>query len=80
MRVSTKELRVHPGRIIDHVANGEEIVVTFRGKALAKIVPIQSEEPDAVDTEDGIFGMWSTHDRDETVDDVVRRMRQGRTF
>ena len=33
MEVSTKELRIQPGKIIDQVVNGEEVTVTFRGKA-----------------------------------------------
>ena len=41
MEVSTKELRIQPGKIIDHVVNGQEVTVTFRGKALAKIVPLK---------------------------------------
>jgi prevent-host-death family protein len=80
MKVSTKELRLQPGRIIDQVVNGEEIVVTFRGKALARIVPIQSEEPESADTEDSIFGMWRDPDQEDSVDTVVRRFRQGRHF
>ena len=43
MQITTKELRIQPGRIIDQVANGEEITVTFRGKALARIIPINNK-------------------------------------
>jgi prevent-host-death family protein len=80
MHVSTKELRVQPGRIIDHVVKGEEIIVTFRGKALAKIIPIGEAEPTLVDQEISIFGMWSNHIQSENVDEMVRSIRQGRQF
>ena len=80
MNVSTKELRIQPGRIIDQVVNGEEITVTFRGKALAKIIPISEVESDLADQENSIFGMWSSHDQNENVDALVREMRQGRQF
>ena len=80
MNVSTKELRIQPGRIIDQVVNGEEITVTFRGKALAKIIPIQSGKADSENSENSIFGMWSTHNNEENVDDLVREMRKGRQF
>ena len=80
MNVSTKELRIQPGRIIDQVVNGEEITVTFRGKALAKIIPISEVDSDLADQEDSIFGMWNSHDQKENVDAMVRKMRQGRQF
>ncbi len=80
MNISTKELRIQPGKIIDQVVNGEEIIVTFRGKALARIVPIQSEIADSENSEESIFGMWKTSSQETEVENVVRSMRQGRQF
>jgi len=79
MEVTTKELRIQPGKIIDQVVHGEEVTVTFRGKALARIVPVgpsrmRSEE------EVQIFGMWSEREVGGTVDDIVRDLRKGRMF
>lgn len=34
MEVTTKELRVYPGRILEQVLNGYEVTITFRGKRL----------------------------------------------
>ena len=80
MNVSTKELRIQPGKIIDQVVNGEEIIVTFRGKALARIVPIQSEKSESENQEESIFGMWKMHNQEAEVENMVRNMRQGRQF
>jgi prevent-host-death family protein len=80
MEVSTKELRIQPGRIIDQVVNGEEVTVTFRGKALARIVPIASKTSKPDQNEPGIFGMWNDHDQVDPIDSQVRAMREGRTF
>jgi prevent-host-death family protein len=80
MEVSTKELRIQPGRIIDQVVNGEEVTVTFRGKALARIVPIVKRQNDPDSAEDSIFGMWKDISEEITVDDLVRSMRKGRSF
>ncbi|MBN2435682.1 MAG: type II toxin-antitoxin system prevent-host-death family antitoxin [Spirochaetes bacterium] len=44
MTITTKELRIQPGRIIDMASNGESITVTYRGRALVRIVPINSEK------------------------------------
>lgn len=79
MEITTRELRIQPGKIIDRVANGQEITVTFRGRALARIVPINKQAyfPDA---EDSIFGMWKNHNEDKTVEESVRELRKGRQF
>ena len=79
MEVSTKELRIQPGKIIDQVVNGEEVTVTFRGKPLARIVPVKGEKA-KVNEEEEIFGMWKSHASDLTIDQEVRLMREGRTF
>ena len=76
MEVTTKELRIQPGRILDQVVNGESITVTYRGKRLARIVPFEREEFD--DTTDSMFGMWADHRREASVEETVRTLRQGR--
>ncbi len=80
MEVSTKELRIQPGKIIDQVVNGEEITVTFRGKALAKIVPFKKRVVSTEKDEISIFGLWKDHDQSESVEDYVRDIRKGRQF
>jgi len=80
MEVSTKELRIQPGKIIDQVVNGEEITVTFRGKALAKIVPFKKRIQSVAKDEISIFGLWKDHDQIESVEDYVRDIRKGRQF
>lgn len=80
MNVSTKELRIQPGRIIDQVVNGEEITITFRGKPLARIVPYESGNQFGEELETSIFGMWKDHELVESVDSLVREARSGRKF
>jgi prevent-host-death family protein len=79
MKVTTKELRIQPGKIIDHVAKGQEITITYRGKALAKIVPLKKEDQTSQQNAT-IFGMWKDHSLDKTVEEHVRELRKGRTF
>jgi antitoxin (DNA-binding transcriptional repressor) of toxin-antitoxin stability system len=42
MEITTKQLRIQPGRIISQVNNRQEITATYRGKACAKIIPINN--------------------------------------
>ena len=80
MEVSTKELRIQPGKIIDQVVNGEEITVTFRGKALAKIVPFKGSTQSTENDDISFFGLWRDHNQSENVDDYIRDIRKGRQF
>jgi prevent-host-death family protein len=80
MEVSTKELRIQPGKIIDQVVNGQEVTVTFRGKALAKIIPLKKRIHSTDNDETSIFGLWKDHEQIENVEDYVRGLRKGRQF
>lgn len=78
MEVSTKELRIQPGKIIDQVNVGQEITVTYRGKPLARIVPYDSSPSDPSD--ETIFGMWKDRAASKTVEEEVRDLRKGRQY
>ena len=80
VKITTKELRIQPGKIIDQVVNGQEITVTFRGKALAKIVPIHTKDSVSAKDDAGCFGMWKKQKEEVTVEETVRELRKGRTF
>jgi len=80
MQVSTKQLRIQPGRIISQVNNGQEVTITFRGEPLAKIVPISAKRNIAKnEPEDELFGIWKNRENTENVNQYVRNKRKGRT-
>jgi prevent-host-death family protein len=43
MEVGVKELRDHLSRYLDRVRGGDEVVVTDRGRAIARVVPVGGE-------------------------------------
>jgi prevent-host-death family protein len=50
MRTATvRELRNHYNTLLDWVAEGEEVVITKRGKSVARLVPEAGETGEAVD-------------------------------
>jgi prevent-host-death family protein len=77
MEVTTKELRIQPGKILDQVSIGQEVTVTYRGKPLARIVPFRNEEDIGGDS---MFGLWKDHESDRSVEELVREARKGRAF
>jgi prevent-host-death family protein len=79
MEISTKELRDNPGRTLSRVARGQEITVTYRGKAVARIIPVEQDAETGTKEEDLLFGLWKDRAM-ENVDAHVRGLRKGRTF
>ncbi len=43
MEVGVRELRNNLSRYLDRVRDGDEVVVTDRGRAIARVVPVGSE-------------------------------------
>jgi prevent-host-death family protein len=79
MEITTKQLRIQPGRIISQVNNGQEITITYRGKACAKIVPFFARKKnDLEESDDELFGIWKDRIEMENVEQYVRNMRKGR--
>jgi prevent-host-death family protein len=79
MEVTTKQLRIQPGRIISQVNNGQEITITYRGKACAKIVPFSDRKKIVLEEfDDELFGIWKDRSEMENVGQYIRNMRKGR--
>ena len=76
MTVTAKDLRFNISMLFDLLSKGEEILITYRGKAKARLVSY-TESSDRPKT-DILFGMWQ--DKEESVDDMVRNRRRGRNF
>lgn len=81
MKATAKELRFHSKELLDAVSRGDSVVITFRGKPCAKLVPYEeSNLTEGLQNEDELFGIW--HDRDDIVpiDEYVRDLRRAGTL
>ncbi len=76
MKATAKDLRFHSKELLDSVNRGEEVVITFRGKPCAKLVPYQEQKISTEDNE--LFGMWRDNDAVRNIDEYVRTLRKGR--
>ena len=76
MKATAKDLRFHSKELIDSVSRGEEVVITFRGKPCAKLVPYQELKNKT--EENVVFGMWKDNDIVDNVNEYVRNLRKGR--
>jgi prevent-host-death family protein len=79
MKATAKELRFHSKDLLDAVSRGDSVVITFRGKPCAKLVPYEDNNlAEHLQSEDGLFGIWRDRDDVESVDDYVRDLRKSR--
>ena len=78
MEVTTRELGSRPKKIATQASAGQEITITYRGKPMAKIVPLQP--PTSEGEVRSMFGMWQDTESGESVEKQVRKMREARQF
>ena len=76
MKATAKDLRFNSKELINSVNRGEEVVITFRGKPCAKLVPYHEVKRQPEKNE--LFGIWRDNDNVQNVDEYVRTLRKGR--
>lgn len=77
MKATAKDLRFHAKELLSTVNRGEEVIITYRGKPCAKLVPYDEFEKDK-NIKSNLFGMWKDNDIIDDVDSYVRDIRKGR--
>ena len=76
MKATAKDLRFNSKGLLDTVNRGEEIVITFRGKPCAKLIPYTEKNEETIKNQ--LFGIWKDNDMVKDVDEYVRGLRKGR--
>ncbi len=80
MKATTKDLRLHTRELISATDRGEQVIITFRGKPRARLVPLAENDSKTRGGRNPAFGIWSDWTADVSVDEQVRQLRQGRRF
>ncbi len=78
MQATAKDLRFHSKELLESVERGEEVVITYRGKPRAKLIPIHKEKTILSEEKNKLFGIWKDNDSVLDVNDYVRNLRKGR--
>jgi len=77
MYSTAKELRFHTKELLESVSRGEEVIITFRGKPFAKLVPFKESKKNLRDTKE-LFGIWKDRTDLDDVNSYVRNLRKER--
>jgi prevent-host-death family protein len=76
MKATAKDLRFNSKGLLDTVNRGEEVVITFRGKPCAKLIPYREQNEGTIKNE--LFGIWKDNEKVQDIDEYVRGLRKGR--
>ncbi|MGD9201306.1 MAG: type II toxin-antitoxin system prevent-host-death family antitoxin [Chitinispirillia bacterium] len=81
MIATAKDLRFHAKEILETTMRGEEVIITYRGKPTAKIIPFsqQSGIP-TKEKNNKLFGIWKNKDDIDDVNIYINKIRKGRSF
>lgn len=78
MKATAKDLRFHTKEVLDSIGRGEEVIITYRGKPYARLIPFnQSEIVD--DFPNPLRGIWEDRDDIIDIDAYIDDLRQGRS-
>ncbi len=78
MKATAKDLRFYSKELLKSANRGEEIIITYRGKPYAKLVPLDYKDKHSVKEDDELYGIWKDHEISENVDDYIRNLRKKR--
>ncbi|MBN2425982.1 MAG: type II toxin-antitoxin system prevent-host-death family antitoxin [Calditrichaceae bacterium] len=78
MKATAKDLRFYSKELLETVNRGEEVVITYRGKPCAKLVPIKKEESKTGEKTHHLFGIWKNNPDIDNIENYIRNLRKGR--
>ncbi len=77
MKATAKDMRFKTKEILAAIERGEEVILTYRGKEKARIIPISQEQPMSKDKEEPLFAIWQTNTRVADVNAYLDELRGG---
>jgi len=77
MIATAKDLRFHAKKLLDSTSRGEEVTITYRGKPVAKLVPMVKMKT-AKKPVDELFGIWTDNNDVQHVNEYVNNLRKSR--
>jgi len=78
MRATAKDLRFHTRELLESISRGEEVIITYRGKPHAKLIPFNSSSKLKEETTNPLRGIWRDHKESKDVYKYINNLRKGR--
>ncbi len=78
MQATAKDLRLKTKEILEAIERGEEIVITYRGKEKAKLIPLSLDAIKGKEEEQMLFGIWKDNEKVADTNAFINELRGGR--
>ena len=78
MKATAKDLRYKTKEILAAIDRGEEVLITYRGKEKARIVPVSKKIDKDDKQEEALFGIWKENEEVDDVPAYLNHLRGGR--
>jgi len=75
MKATAKDLRFHTKEILESVFRGEEVIITYRGKPHAKLIPFNFTPKTKVEASNPLRGIWKDHRESKDVYKYMHKIR-----
>jgi prevent-host-death family protein len=76
MNIGTFEAKTHFSEIIEEVQNGNDYVITKRGRPVAKIIPFVQESHSRKDIVNQLFGFQDISSEKFNIQDAIKQGRK----
>ncbi|HDH98396.1 MAG TPA: type II toxin-antitoxin system prevent-host-death family antitoxin [Deltaproteobacteria bacterium] len=77
MKATAKDMRFKTKEILAAIERGEEVILTYRGKEKARMLPISQEQSGTTGEEEPLFGIWRSNKRVADVNAYLDELRGG---
>ena len=77
MRLSLLDLRKKPSSILDAVEHNEDVIISSRGRDIARVTPIRDTSRSVAAETHPSYGMWADRESGD-VEAYVRDLRKSR--
>lgn len=77
MKATAKDLRFRSKELLGTVSRGEEVIITYRGKPCAKLVPYDETKNKKI-FKGKLFGIWKDNEAVKNVGEYIRELRKDR--
>lgn len=75
MQATLKQLRRNTGAVFRAIRRGQRVLVTYRGKPVAQMTPL--DDGKKVENTD-LFGIWKDNGKVQSVEGYIEKIRRGR--
>ena len=77
MKATVRDLKFNTRELLESISRGEQVIITYRGKPHAKLIPSNPSSKTKGQTTNPLRGIWKDHRERKDVYKYIRKIRKG---